>query len=40
MMGPLQGIRVIELADQDIEELDDRLPRMLLECFPKEYRFH
>ncbi len=34
------AFRVVELDDRDIEELDDRLPRKLLECFPKGYMFH
>ena len=33
-------IRVVELADRDTEELDDRLPGKLLKCFPDGYRFH
>ena len=31
--------KMIELWDEDIERLDDTLPKKLLECFPEGYRF-
>jgi hypothetical protein len=33
-------IRMVEMVDRDIDELDDRLPGKLLKCFPDGYRFH
>jgi len=33
-------IRVVELADRDVVELDSGLPGKLLKCFPDGYRFH
>ena len=33
------GLRVIELEEDDVTELDDRLPAALLQYLPEGYRF-